>query len=66
MSQMLGISLGNIKVLYDEKYDKCSFVKNIILDNILPSDTLHRGRDVLTLPGKIDVLDCCGMLSGAL
>ncbi|MBR7181946.1 MAG: PucR family transcriptional regulator, partial [Clostridia bacterium] len=38
MCKMLAISLGNIKNLYDEKYDKGSFIKNIILDNILPSD----------------------------
>ena len=34
MSKLLSISLGNIKNLYDEKYDKGSFIKNIILDNI--------------------------------
>ena len=46
MSQMLGIALGNIKVLYDEKYDKCSFVKNIILDNILPSDIYVKSNEL--------------------
>lgn len=35
---LLSISLANIKNLYDEKYDKGSFIKNIILDNILPRD----------------------------
>ena len=34
MSKILTISLGNIKNLYDEKYDKGSFIKNIILDNM--------------------------------
>ena len=34
MSKLLAVSLGNIKGLYDEKYDKGSFIKNIILDNI--------------------------------
>ena len=37
-AQILAVSLGNIKSLYDEKYDKGSFIKNIILDNILPND----------------------------
>ena len=37
MSEILAITLSNIKNLYDEKYDKVSFIKNIILDNILPS-----------------------------
>ena len=33
--RLLAVSLGNIKSLYDEKYDKGSFIKNIILDNLL-------------------------------
>ena len=50
---ILAVSLNNIKNLYDEKYDKSSFIKNIILDNILPSDIyikskeLHFSTDVL-------------------
>ena len=50
-ANILAISLGNIKSLYDEKYDKGSFIKNIILDNILPNDIyvksneLHMGND---------------------
>ncbi len=46
MSHMLAISLGNIKSLYDEKYDKGSFVKNIILDNILPSDIYIKSNEL--------------------
>ena len=46
MSQMLAISLGNIKSLYDEKYDKGSFIKNIILDNILPSDVYIKSNEL--------------------
>ena len=41
---MLAVSLGNIKSLYDEKYDKGSFIKNIMLDNILPSDIYIKSR----------------------
>ncbi len=50
-TEILAVTLGNIKSLYDEKYDKGSFIKNIILDNILPSDIyiksneLHFGSD---------------------
>ena len=33
---ILSISLANIKDFYDEKSDKSSFIKNIIMDNILP------------------------------
>ena len=46
MSKLLAISLGNIKNLYDEKYDKGSFIKNIILDNILPSDIYIKSREL--------------------
>ena len=43
-ASLIAISLSNIKNLYDEKYDKCSFIKNIILDNILPSDIYVKSR----------------------
>ncbi len=46
MSKMLAVSLGNIKNLYDEKYDKGSFIKNIILDNILPSDIYIKSKEL--------------------
>ncbi len=45
-SKLLSISLGNIKNLYDEKYDKGSFIKNIILDNILPSDIYIKSKEL--------------------
>ncbi len=49
---LLAISLSNLKQYYDEKYDRSNFVKNVILDNILPGDIyikareLHFGADV--------------------
>ena len=46
MSKLLAVSLGNIKGLYDEKYDKGSFIKNIILDNILPSDIYIKAKEL--------------------
>ena len=46
MSKLLAISLGNIKNLYDEKYDKGSFIRNIILDNILPSDIYIKSKEL--------------------
>ena len=45
-SKLLSIALGNIKNLYDEKYDKGSFIKNIILDNILPSDIYIKSKEL--------------------
>ncbi len=46
MAELLAIFLGNIKSLYDEKYDKGSFIKNIILDNILPSDIYIKSNEL--------------------
>ncbi len=42
----LGTHLIAIKQYYDEKYDRNSFIKNIIMDNILPSDILYRTREL--------------------
>ncbi len=46
LSMMLAISLSNIKNFYDEKHDKSSFIKNIILDNILPSDIYLKSKEL--------------------
>lgn len=46
LATILCISLTNIKALYDEKYDKASFVKNVILDNILPSDIYIKSKEL--------------------
>ena len=42
----LGVHFVTIKQHYDEKNDKNSFIKNIILDNILPSDILYRTKEL--------------------
>ena len=46
IATILAVSLSNIKNLYDEKYDKNSFIKNIILDNILPSDIYVKSKEL--------------------
>ncbi len=46
MSAILAVSLGNIRNLYDDKYDKGSFIKNIMLDNILPSDIYVKSKEL--------------------
>ncbi len=46
MASILSVSLGSIKNLYDDKYDKASFIKNIILDNILPSDVYVKSKEL--------------------
>lgn len=43
---LIAVALSNLKTLYDEKYDKTNFVKNIILDNILPSDIYVKAKEL--------------------
>ena len=45
-ARILAISLGSIKQFYDEKYDRSNFVKNVILDNILPGDIYIKAREL--------------------
>ncbi len=42
----MGIHFLTVKQYYDEKYDRNSFIKNIIMDNILPGDVLYRTREL--------------------
>ena len=43
---IIAVSFANIKTYYDEKYDKRSLIKNIILDNILPGDIYLKAREL--------------------
>ena len=43
---ILSISFSNIKYYYDEKYDRGNFIKNVILDNILPGDIYLKSREL--------------------
>ncbi|MGW8113743.1 PucR family transcriptional regulator [Caproicibacterium sp. NSD3] len=43
---LLAVSLNSIKQYYDEKYDRGNFIKNIILDNILPGDIYLKAREL--------------------
>ncbi len=40
------ISLNNAKVFYEEKHDRGTFIKNIIMDNILPGDIYIRAKEL--------------------
>ncbi len=44
-ANILAISFGNIKQYYDEKYDRNNFIKNVILDNILPGEIFLKARE---------------------
>ncbi len=56
LAQILSISLGQIKSLYDEKHDKGSFIKNIIMDNILPSDIYIKSKELHFAPDVMRVV----------
>lgn len=43
---ILAVALSNIKHFHDEKYDRGNFIKNVILDNILPGDIYLKSREL--------------------
>jgi len=43
---ILSVSLSTAKQYYDEKYDRSNFIKNIILDNILPGDVYTKAKEL--------------------
>ena len=45
-SLIIAISLNNIKSFHDDKYDKTSFIKNLIIDNVLPGDIYLKSREL--------------------
>ena len=45
-ASILAISLFNIKQYYDEKYDRNNFIKNVVLDNVLPGDIVIKAREL--------------------
>ena len=45
-ASMLAISLQSIKQYHDEKFDKTNFIKNVVLDNILPGDIYAKAREL--------------------
>ena len=45
-ASILAISLSSIKQYYDEKYDRNNFIKNVVLDNILPGDIFTKAKEL--------------------
>ncbi len=43
---ILYVALDNAKSFYEEKHDRGTFVKNIIMDNILPGDIYVRAKEL--------------------
>ena len=62
-AKIFAVSLNSIKQYYDEKYDRGNFIKNVILDNILPGDIylksheLHFDSDVSRVCMLIKITD---------
>ncbi len=45
-SDILQVSFSSVKSLYDDKHDKLNFIKNFLLDNILPGDILAKAAEL--------------------
>lgn len=45
-ADILDVSFSSVKSLYDDKYDKLNFIKNFLLDNILPGDVLAKAAEL--------------------
>ncbi|MDR0992661.1 MAG: helix-turn-helix domain-containing protein [Ruminococcus sp.] len=43
---VLSVTLSTVKQYYDEKYDRTNFIKNVVLDNILPGDIVVKAREL--------------------
>ncbi len=43
---VVAVSVANIKQLYDDKYDRSNFIKNVVTDNILPGDIYAKAREL--------------------
>lgn len=70
-ASIVAVALSSVKQYYDEKYDRGNFVKNVMLDNILPGDIylksheLHFNNDAtravlllrITEPTEVSVYD---------
>ncbi len=46
LAGVLAVSLNTMKDFYDEKYDKTNFIKNVMLENILPGDIYAKSKEL--------------------
>ncbi len=46
LAVMAALAVGNAKKYYDEKHDRATFIKNIILDNILSGDIYMKANEL--------------------
>ncbi len=45
-ANILEVAFAGVKSIYDDKHDRTNFIKNIILDNILPGDVLAKAAEL--------------------
>lgn len=45
-TEILAIAIENIKQFYDDKFDKTNFIKNIMMDNVLPGDVFVKSKEL--------------------
>ncbi len=45
-ADILQVSFSSVKTLYDDKHDRLNFIKNFLLDNILPGDVLAKAAEL--------------------
>lgn len=43
---VLAVSVSSIRSCFDDKYDKTGFIKNVILDNVMPGDVTIKAREL--------------------
>ena len=53
---IISICLGSIKQYHDEKFDRGNFVKNVILENILPGDIHIKARELRLASDSVRVV----------
>ena len=46
IAKMALVTVEGVRLHQDERYDKSSFIKNVVLDNILPGDVYAKAREV--------------------
>ncbi|MDF2684859.1 MAG: PucR family transcriptional regulator [Clostridia bacterium] len=46
LSGVLSVAFNTMKDFYDEKYDKTNFIKNVMLENILPGDIYAKSKEL--------------------
>ncbi len=45
-ADILTIAIDNMRQFYDDKFDKTNFIKNIIMDNVLPGDVFVKSKEL--------------------